>query len=404
MQPVDRPFARRRLAATRASLRAVVQLAAVLVVAACAPDGRLGVEAAPTVDSVRVSPASVALAAGETRQLEAMVFVTIDAQSEPQSGLSVSWSSSDEGVATVSSGGLLTAVAAGSATIAATRDGERGEVALTVVAAPPPPPPPGSSAVLVGAGDIARCGSSDDEATATLLDGITGTVFTAGDNVYENGTATEFANCYEPSWGRHKARTRPVAGNHDYNTSGATGYYDYFGAAAGERGKGYYSFEAGSWHVIVLNSNIGVSSGSAQLLWLQAELAGSDASCTLALWHHPRFSSGDHGNNSGMQPLWDALYAANADVIVNGHDHNYERFAPQTPTGTADAARGIREFVVGTGGTSLRGISTVRANSEYRDASHHGVLKLELGAGAYRWEFLSTPAGSVVDSGTGACH
>ena len=264
--------------------------------------------------------------------------------------------------------------------------------------------PPGAAATFVGAGDIARCTSNRDEETATLLDGIAGTVFTLGDNVYDNGTAAEFANCYAPTWGRHLARTKPVAGNHDYNTSGATGYYGYFGAAAGDPTKGYYSFDLGGWHIIVLNSNISRGATSSQIAWLRADLTASTAQCTMALWHHPRFSSGDHGNDSSQQPFWDVLYEFNAEVILNGHDHNYERFAPQTPTGAADAARGIREFVVGTGGTSLRSFSTIRANSEFRNATTWGVLKLELVPTGYAWSYLTTPNGAVLDSGTGTCH
>jgi hypothetical protein len=258
--------------------------------------------------------------------------------------------------------------------------------------------------VLVGAGDIAVCGSSGDEATALLLDGIAGTVFTAGDNVYDDGTAQEFADCYDPSWGRHLSRTWPSAGNHDYNTPGAAGYYAYYGAAAGDPTKGYYSYDLGAWHVVVINSNISVSVGSAQLQWLAADLAANPTTCTVAYWHHPRFSSGLHGNNSGMQALWQVLYDAGVDLILNGHDHNYERFAPQTPTGAADNQRGIREFVVGTGGVALRGFGTIRANSEVRSSSSHGVLKLSLHPTRYDWEFVPIAGASFQDSGSRNCH
>ena len=270
---------------------------------------------------------------------------------------------------------------------------------LTVTA-----PAPVGSATFVGAGDIARCTATNDEATAALLDGIAGTVFTLGDNVYDNGTATEFATCYDPSWGRHRSRTRPVAGNHDYNTTGATGYYDYFGDAAGPRGKGYYSFDLGGWHIIVLNSNISRGATSEQIAWLRADLTASAARCTMALWHHPRFSSGSHGNDSTQQPFWDVLYEFQADVVLVGHDHEYERFARQTPTGVADPTRGIRQFVVGTGGTSLRSFSTIRANSEFRNSTTWGVIKLDLVPTGYSWSYITTPNGAVVDSGTETCH
>ena len=258
--------------------------------------------------------------------------------------------------------------------------------------------------VFVGAGDIANCGTTTDEATAKLLDGISGTVFTAGDNAYTNGTDAEFAACYEPTWGRHKARTRPAPGNHDYNTSGATGYFNYFGASAGPSGRGYYSYDLGDWHIISLNSEVGTSPGSAQEVWLRADLAANTKQCTLAYWHKPRFSSGEHGNDNVSQPLWQALYEFNAEVVVTGHDHNYERFAPQTATGVADATRGLREFVVGTGGTDLRGVGTPIANSEVVNSDTHGVMKFTLRAGGYDWEFIPIAGKTFTDRGSGTCH
>jgi hypothetical protein len=261
--------------------------------------------------------------------------------------------------------------------------------------------------VIVGAGDIATCSNTSDEATANLLDTIPGTVFTAGDNVYSDGTASEFTNCYNPSWGRHKARTRPAPGNHDYHTAGATGYYSYFGAAAGDPKKGYYSYDLGAWHVVVVNSNCsevgGCQAGSAQEQWLRADLAAHPATCTLAYWHHPLFSSGQHGNDTEMRPIWQALYDARADVVVNGHDHDYERFAPQNPSGQADASRGIREFVVGTGGAGLRAVGSGIANSEVRNGVTNGVLKLTLHAGSYDWQFVPVAGQTFTDSGTAAC-
>jgi PKD repeat protein len=268
----------------------------------------------------------------------------------------------------------------------------------------PPPPPPGGGELLIGAGDIARCADSGDEDTAALIDQYpAATVFTAGDNAYESGTTAEYANCYDPSWGRHKARTRPTPGNHEYVSSGAQPYFDYFGAAAGEAGKGYYSYDLGSWHIVALNSSISRGAGSAQVGWLDSDLAASSASCTLAYWHHPRFSSGTHGNNSSVGPFWDVLFQRGAEVVINGHDHDYERFAPQNPSGLADASSGIREFVVGTGGKSLRSFDATKSNSEFRYNQRDGVIKLTLYDGGYDWEFISTD-GVTRDSGSGTCH
>lgn len=261
--------------------------------------------------------------------------------------------------------------------------------------------------VLVGAGDIADCTVTQDEATATLLDGIAGTVFAAGDNAYPNGTTADFANCYGPTWGRHKARTVPVIGNHEYGTAGAAPYFAYFGPAAGDPTKGYYSVDIGTWHAVVLNSNctlVSCSAGSAQETWLRADLAAHPTVCTIALWHHPRFSSGDHGNDATTQAFWDALYAGGADIVVNGHDHDYERFGPQTTAGTADPTFGIREFVAGTGGRALRPFVTTAVNSEIKDASTFGVLKLTLHASSYDYSFIPIAGATFTDAGSGACH
>ena len=265
-------------------------------------------------------------------------------------------------------------------------------------------PPVGSDPILVGAGDIASCSSSGDEATSTLLDGIVGTVFTLGDNVYDSGTASEYTNCYDPSWGRHKSRTRPVPGNHDYQTAGASGYYTYFGAAAGDPSKGYYSYELGTWHIVALNSNVSMAAGSAQEQWLRRDLAAHPTTCTLAYWHHPRFSS-TFGSSMASQPLWQALYDANADVILAGHAHNYERFAPQDPGGRADTLRGIRQFVVGSGGKSLHGFGTILPTSEMRNADTNGVLKLTLHATSFDFEFVPEAGKTFTDKGTNVgCH
>ncbi len=256
--------------------------------------------------------------------------------------------------------------------------------------------------VLVGAGDIASCDGSGDERTAELLDGIEGTVFTTGDNVYGSGTAEEFRDCYDPSWGRHKARTRPAPGNHDYGTSGAGPYYDYFGANAGPAGRGYYSYDLGTWHVISLNSNVASGAGSAQASWLRSDLADNPGPCTATYWHAPVFSSGAHGNNAKMADIWKILDEAGADVVIAGHDHNYERFAPQTFDGKADP-NGIRQFVVGTGGKELRPFSDIQANSEVRDSNTAGVLEMTLRQTGYEWRFVPEAGKTFADSGIATC-
>lgn len=285
---------------------------------------------------------------------------------------------------------------------------------LPFAQAPPRPiptatsPAPGET-VLVGAGDIAECDLHFDEATADLLDAIPGTVFTTGDNAYGNGTPQEFQECYDPSWGRHKARTMPSPGNHDYGTDNAAGYFGYFGPAAGNPDNGYYSYDRGQWHIVALNSNCndidaGCDAGSPQEQWLRQDLAANPRMCTLAYFHHPLFSSGSHGGSASVLELWQALYDFGADVVLNGHDHNYERFAPQDPAGNADPESGIRQFVVGTGGTDLRNAGPPVANSEVLDAETHGVLKLTLHSTSYDWEFVPVAGETFGDAGSDDCH
>lgn len=263
--------------------------------------------------------------------------------------------------------------------------------------------------VVIAAGDIASCSSSGDEATGALLDTLAGPILVLGDIAYEAGTTSEFNNCFDPSWGEHKARMKPAPGNHEYSTAGATGYYEYFGSAAGDPAKGYYAFDLGGWRFYALNSNCaaigGCGAGSVQEMWLRADLAANPRTCVAAYWHHPRFSSGAHGNSTATQALWQALYDFNADLVLVGHDHDYERFAPQTATGVADAARGLREFVVGTGGRShypLPGAAV--ANSQANNTDSYGVLKLTLGANGYSWQFVPEAGKTFNDSGSGACH
>ncbi|MDX6647153.1 MAG: hypothetical protein QOK40_2880 [Miltoncostaeaceae bacterium] len=257
---------------------------------------------------------------------------------------------------------------------------------------------------LAGTANSCRMQSTSNMLLAMAPDAV----LTLGDLQYEDATFNKFLGSYDPTWGRLKSITRPAPGNHDYLTTNGAGYYQYFGAAAGDPTKGYYSYDLGAWHLISLNSNCspagGCGVGSPQEKWLRADLAAHPAACTLAYWHHPRFSSGQHGSTASIQPLWQTLYDGNADVVLNGHDHDYERFAPQTPTGAADPARGIRQFVVGTGGKNHYAIGTPIANSESRNDATFGVLKLTLRPTSYEWSFLPEAGTTFTDSGSADCH
>ncbi len=260
---------------------------------------------------------------------------------------------------------------------------------------------------LVGAGDISSCASAGDAATASLVDDVDGTVFAAGDIAYESGTLAEFQDCYRPTWGRFIDRTLPAPGNHEYNTPGASGYYAYFGTAAGDAGKGWYATDRGAWRIIVLNSNCkaigGCEAGSAQQTWLRADLQNNPRPCTLAIWHHPRFSSGRHGNDTATADLWRALEDAKAEIVITGHDHDYERFAPQTVDGHSDL-EGIVEFVVGTGGRSHYPIGRLVANSVAHDDDTFGVLKLDLAPGSWTSAFLPEAGKTFTDASSGTCR
>ncbi len=273
--------------------------------------------------------------------------------------------------------------------------------------------PVGNDPVILAAGDIARCSEmKGPEAVAKLLDANPGTILALGDLAYPDGTDEQFANCYGKTWGRHKDRTKPAPGNHEWHTKDAAGYAHYWNAPTPDRY--WYSFDLGAWHIVALDSDCfekqketgGCEKGSPEEAWLRADLAAHPAKCTLAYFHHPRFSTGDeHGDNVKMTPLWETMYAAGVDVILNGHDHDYERFAPQSPAGKADTERGIREFVVGTGGANLRGFqATHSATSEVRSVEAHGVLKLTLHADSYDWEFLPEAGKTFTDKGKGSCH
>jgi 3',5'-cyclic AMP phosphodiesterase CpdA len=239
--------------------------------------------------------------------------------------------------------------------------------------------------------------------TGALLDSIGGLIFTLGDNAYFQGTRQQYRDCYDGTWGKHKGRTFPVPGNHEYESPGALPYYEYFGEmVAGPHGQGYYSFEVGDWHAIAINSNIAMSASSGQAAWLRADLAASRARCTIAYWHHPLFSSGPNGDTQAVRELWRILYEANAEIVLSAHEHMYERFAPQDPDGRPDSTRGIRQFVVGTGGAFLSQPVTLHPNSESRISSF-GILKLTLSSDRYQWEFIPV-AGGPIDGGSGVCH
>lgn len=268
---------------------------------------------------------------------------------------------------------------------------------------------PSASISVVAAGDIADCGSDGLQfpnafRTANLVAPADALVLTLGDSTYPVGAATEFSDCFHPSWGGFKDRIRPSPGNHDYMTTDAGAYFDYFGTAAGPDRRGYYSFDVGGWHLISLNSNADAGVGSAQYAWLQADLAAhSEVLCTLAYWHHPVFSSGPHGNDRRMADAFQLLHAAGTEIVLVGHDHIYERFAPQDASGNADPDRGVRSFTVGTGGARLYSLRKPQPNSEVRDASSYGLLRLTLGTSDFRWAFVPVE-GAARDEGSAECR
>jgi len=270
--------------------------------------------------------------------------------------------------------------------------------------------------IILAAGDIADCVGEGGEATrtATLLDSLPGTILTLGDNAYPDGTKEDFATCFEPTWGRHKERIYPSVGNHEYHTKDAQPYYEYFGVKAGDSGKGYYSFNLSTWHLIAINTQIfdigylcpekGNNCGEVveQMEWIKRDLQQNKTDCTLVFGHHPRFSSGVTSASEGLIPLWESLYTENVDVVLAGHAHDYERFLPLNAQGEPDPQKGIRQFVVGTGGAGLNGFVAAE-NIEVVTNSVHGILKLVLGKGEYEWEFISLD-GSFVDKGRSSCH
>jgi acid phosphatase type 7 len=266
---------------------------------------------------------------------------------------------------------------------------------------PTPIPPVASSAVILAAGDIGECGFGAHE-TGAMLDRLGGTILALGDLAYMQGTAANFRDCYDSAWGRHLDRTRPTPGNHEYETAGASAYFDYFGDLAGPRGQGYYAFSAGPWRIIALNSEVPGGPGSAQGLWLRTELETNRTACTLAYFHRPLFTSGPNGTPPDSTPrdLWRTLAEFGADVVLNGHEHMYERFAPQDIDGRPSPG-GIREFIAGTGGAHLYTPGAAKPNSESR-AKVYGILTMTLTTNAYQWDFVSNTA--FHDAGSGTCH
>lgn len=262
--------------------------------------------------------------------------------------------------------------------------------------------PIAQTTVLVAAGDIGLCGSIGAARTGEMLDTLQGTILAVGDLAYPHGAAEDFMSCYDPVWGRHKSRTKPAPGNHEYETAGAQPYFDYFGAAAGPAGLGYYSFKAGDWLVLSLNSNLPIGNTTAQAQWIRTELSNNTARCTLAYFHHPLYSSGPNGDNARLAGLWQLLYDNGVDVIVSAHEHLYERYGPMSPDGLRNETKGIRQFIVGTGGAGLYSVQRLHPLSEVQLVTH-GLLKLTLSAQGYQWEFMQAD-GTRGDFGADVCH
>ncbi|HEX6678384.1 MAG TPA: DNRLRE domain-containing protein [Actinomycetes bacterium] len=348
------------------------------------------------------------------------------------------WVAADLDLSPVHGEPVLVALVAASTASARYASGETGQTGPRLViettdgraAAPRPAPAaaPGGAVRVVAAGDVAcdQTRPADPEegptvgpscgqrATADLALSLhPDAVLPLGDLAYPNGTLAAYRRSYQPAWGRLDRISHPVPGNHEYITSAesvdAAGYHAYFRSSAGGALQGWYSFDLGRWHLIALNGECravgGCGPGSPQERWLRADLAAhGEAACVLAYWHQPRFSSGRHGGDKAYGAFWEDLYRAGAEVVLNGHDHDYERFAPQAPDGRADPDHGIREFVVGTGGVGLRQFRALQPNSETRHNSGFGVLLLELHPNGYAWRFVATAGGSFGDSGSGTCH
>jgi hypothetical protein len=266
---------------------------------------------------------------------------------------------------------------------------------------PPGPPLGGRNAVLIGAGDIGWCGSSGTAQTGRMIGRTPGDVFVAGDIAYPQGSSENFMNCFDPFWGHAAGRWLPVPGNHDYDTPGAAGYFDYFGPAAGPRGAGYYQRTLGEWQVLLINSNIAAQAGTPQYEFVRQALALPERRCQMAIWHHPVFTSGPNGPTTAMRQMLALLNDRGVDVVVNGHEHFYERFSRQDAEGRPTET-GLRQFIVGTGGAPLYNFVTVAPNSAVRIASF-GIIRFTLRPDAYDWEFEDVD-GIIGDTGSTPCH
>jgi hypothetical protein len=267
--------------------------------------------------------------------------------------------------------------------------------------------------VINALGDIAACDPSyvyrDGQLlTEALASSLDGSILGLGDYVYPDGTPVYFTGCFDPVWSSIKPRIIPVAGNHEYQYSNAGGYYAYFGTSAGDPTMGYYSFNLGSWHLIALNSNCsfvgGCGVGSPQLTWLQADLAANTQKCILAFWHHPLYGSGKEGNTPEVIDFWQSLYTAHATLVINGHNHDYERFAPIDPAGNPDPVNGITEIVAGTGGKDHSPLVQLQPNSQIFNDTDFGVLRLALHTDSYAWQFLPVAGATFTDEGIGKCN
>ena len=371
--------------------------------------------ATATADTTPTFSGTAGSAPGDSNTVTVRVYSGVDALGTPIQTLTANRQGSVYAVDATS------ALSAGTYTAQAEQGDASGNVArssantFAVNTAAPP-----AERVLIAAGDIASCTETGDSASGALLPTFPNAVVqTLGDNAYPNGTAQEFTNCYDPVWGSARARTRPSAGTHDYgeaqsgSLAGYTGYYaatlSVLGASASDPSRAYYSYDIGAWHVVVLNAACFFyapgCSETGQEQWLRRDLVTRPADCTLAIFHNPLFTSGSvHTGDPRMQRYWNALYELGADVILNGHNHHYERFAPQNPSGVADPAYGIRSFIVGTGGAEFYGFGTIRANSEVRNTGTYGIIKMTLRPGSYDWQFVPAAGSTFTDSGSQSCH
>jgi hypothetical protein len=364
-----------------------ISIATAAIAAACS-DGA----GPPGAQRLVLSPPWASIEFGDTIVGDTARFIYLDTAGAVVRADSVTWSSSDPAVARIDAAGRLQARRAGVTTIRGTVGSATASQRLTV-----------TDPVLVGTGDIGTCISTTDESTALLLDSLSGTVFTAGDNDYDDAMpAPPYGVCFDSTWGRHKRRIRPAAGDDDPRNLTLTDYYAYFGAAA-HGPTGYYSYDLGSWHIVVLNTASPLD--SAQVQWLRADLVAHPKLCTLAISHRPRFSSGNAGSSPGQGPLFEALYDAHAELVLSGNDHDYERFAPQAPDQTPDPGSGLVEIVVGTGGRSHGRINLpLELNSVVQNADTYGVLRLELHAARYDWRFIPVAGRTFSDAGSAVCH